>query len=249
MKVLQRLYVCVLVVASVAFAGPSLARDNNSFRLIKLDGGYLKWGDGRLGTPAEVTIAFADRAVHIPGARNCRVMNGIQKLSATAGFSLGVIRAELEKAMRMWTQVAAIRFRFTRAEDADILVGTQVKPRGRAFANVEYTTAQEMASMVRPASAGGSDVRETGQDVPVHRMDRAQICLNPVQKWDVGFDGNRASYDLRYTFAHEIGHAIGLNHPGRRGSLMASRYEETFRELRAGDIAGVQRLYGPPRSF
>ena len=40
------------------------------------------------------------------------------------------------------------------------------------------------------------------------RIARSQICLNPRQRWKIGFDGNLTVYDITHTLAHEIGHAI-----------------------------------------
>ena len=57
------------------------------------------------------------------------------------------------------------------------------------------------------------------------------ICFNPLQKWKVGFDGNLDVYDMRYTLTHEIGHAIGLDHPGAAGALMGFRYDEKLKGL------------------
>jgi hypothetical protein len=58
------------------------------------------------------------------------------------------------------------------------------------------------------------------------------------------FRAGLKSYDLRYTIAHEIGHAIGLDHPAAGGQIMGYRYEEQFRDLQPGDIAGAVLLYG-----
>jgi len=78
----------------------------------------------------------------------------------------------------------------------------------------------------------------------VRPISKSLICLNPDELWKIGFDGNLDVYDLRYTVAHEVGHAIGLDHPGRDGQLMSYRYAETSRELRAGDINGAVEIYG-----
>ena len=47
--------------------------------------------------------------------------------------------------------------------------------------------------------------------------------------------------------AHEIGHAIGLDHPEPHGQIMSMRYHEEFRTLQAGDVSGAVRIYGPRR--
>lgn len=60
--------------------------------------------------------------------------------------------------------------------------------------------------------------------------------------------GRLSHYDLRYALAHEIGHTIGLDHPGPSGQLMSFRYEERFHGLQPKDVAGLAALYGhrPP---
>jgi hypothetical protein len=75
---------------------------------------------------------------------------------------------------------------------------------------------------------------------------QALICLNPKRSWKVGLVGTLKAYDLRYTFLHEIGHAIGLDHPAGSGQLMDYRYDERFRDLQAGGALGATTLYGAP---
>ena len=132
-------------------------------------------------------------------------------------------KTELESAFAMWAKVANIEFREVAAgEPANILIGAQGDPTGYAFTDVRY---------------------QSGKDA-VRTIDRSLICLNPERRWKIGFDGNLLVYDLRYTIAHEIGHAIGLDHPSASGQLMSFRYDEHFRQLQEGDIRGVTQIYG-----
>lgn len=66
----------------------------------------------------------------------------------------------------------------------------------------------------------------------------------PRKQWKIGFDGDKDVYDIRYTLVHEIGHAIGLDHPGPEGQLMGFRYTEAFADLQPGDLRGIRQLYG-----
>ena len=134
------------------------------------------------------------------------------------------LRAETAAAFAMWERAANIRFEVVSdPARADIVIGAQTVPFGRAFANVAY---------------------DTDRRGETRRIDKALICLNPKQAWKIGFGGDTGAYDLRYTIAHEIGHAIGLNHPGPSGQLMGFRYGESFRALQNGDLGGVVALYG-----
>ena len=50
-----------------------------------------------------------------------------------------------------------------------------------------------------------------------------------------------------HTLTHEIGHAIGLDHPGARGELMSFRYSEDHMGLTDGDKLGAIAIYGASR--
>lgn len=131
---------------------------------------------------------------------------------------------EAAAAFRVWERAAGLSFhKVDDARDADIVLGAQGQPRGRAFANVAYA----------PESQEG-----------VRAIEQSLVCLNPDHKWKVGFNGDKNVYDIRYTLIHEIGHAIGLDHPGPSGQVMAFRYTEAFADLQPGDLRGVQLLYG-----
>ncbi len=134
------------------------------------------------------------------------------------------IRKAAAEAARRWQRAANISFLETSdAANADIVIGEQAEPNGLAFTNL---------TLMPPT---GSTLRGIW---------KAQICLNPNRPWTMGFDGNLATYDLIHAISHEIGHAIGLDHPSARGHLMSFRYLENYDGLSAGDALGAVSLYG-----
>jgi hypothetical protein len=202
----------------------SASGETPSFKILKLEGNPVQWR----GTVAKegniITYAMVAHDTAFDGARNCRKMTHLDGLLSASAIPPETASAEIAAAFAMWEAVADITFRV--AEDpalADILIGAQLEPTGWAFADVFYDTRS----------------RE-----PVKPISRSLICLNPKRGWKVGFDGDLQRYDIRYTLAHEIGHAIGLDHPVGAGQIMGYRYEEAFRELQPGDIAGAVQLYG-----
>src|SRR5690606_30338791 len=125
----------------------------------------------------------------------------VADLLARSGIDESTFRREVVAAFEMWEQVAEIRFEpAAPGTTPGILIGAQRDPIAHAFADVAY--AKGAAGTLRP-------------------IERSLICFNPTKRWKVGFDGNLAVYDLRYTLAHEIGHAIGLDHPEPHGQLMS----------------------------
>jgi hypothetical protein len=200
------------------------ARNFPPFLLLKLDGAYVKWGTPVLGTGATVRYAFVTTDIRFSGVRNCEAMTNLDGPLQKFGIQPDQIRSETAAAFALWERAANIKFEAASdIEQADILIGGQLLPRGRAFANVSYR------------NADGATTR---------RIDKSLICLNQTQSWKIGFGGDPNAYDLRYAIAHEIGHAIGLNHPGPSGQLMGFKYSEGFRTLQAGDLDGAVALYG-----
>lgn len=218
----------LLALASIATLVATVASVNAQglfgFRLLKLDGEHVVWGTWK-GEPkaAKVTYAFVRSRTETPDAINCRSMGPIDPILASSALDREAFRHEARAAFDMWESVANISF--TEVDDpsrAGILIGAQLEPMGRAFTNVAY----------KPDNSPRS-------------IERSLICFNPEKRWKIGFDGDLNVYDIRYTLAHEIGHAIGLDHPASAGQLMHYRYEERFRTLQPGDIEGAILLYGP----
>ncbi len=195
----------------------------DGYRLLELEGYKVKWGEQTLGVGARISYAFADETLHFDNARNCRDLVPMKSLSGK-DLSLETLARETAAAFRVWERAADLSFyQVADARDADIILGAQGQPRMQAFANVSY----------------GPDEKSG-----VRVIEQALVCLNPEHKWKVGFGGDKDVYDIRYTLIHEIGHAIGLDHPGPSGQVMGFRYTEAFAELQPGDLRGVRRLYG-----
>jgi hypothetical protein len=208
-------------------AAPASSGTIKDYRALILDGHQLKWGAPFAGAGAVVTYAVADKEIDFVGARNCGGIAPLDGILAATGIDARRFETELTAAFSSWQAVADISFRETDPASADIIVGAETQPLGRAFTNVVY---DEAAKTKGP--------RQLRQSV---------ICLNPEERWKVGFDGDLTRYDLRYTLMHEIGHAIGLDHPAGRNAVMDFAYRERFSVLQPGDIAGITAIYGPPK--
>lgn len=210
------------------------AKMDPSFRLLALEGRNVRWTMPEGGLPAVVTYAFVTSPVTFPGARNCDAMAAPETALKRSHIGLGDFRREVRAAFDAWEAAANITFRETAsATDAGILIGSDAKARGRAFTNVALRDELAMGRDEHaPSTSGLGTIRQS------------LICLNPEKPWKIGFDGNLDVYDLRYTVMHEIGHAIGLDHPSPEGRLMSFRYVETTRGLTSGDAEGAVALYG-----
>ena len=210
------------MLGAIGLASAVKAASNADFRLLTFDGATVRWSSEPGAAPV-VTYAIAKISERYPQARNCKGIDSPNDLLKSSRIERSKFDQEVRAAFTMWERVTDIEFREIDDPDkAGIVIGAQSNPEGHAFANVDY-------------KLGVGQFRQ---------IDRSLICLNPAKKWKVGFGGNLSVYDLRYTIAHEIGHAIGLDHPDSSGQLMSFTYNERVQELQDGDVAGAIRSYG-----
>lgn len=194
------------------------------FRPLSIDGSAVRW---HRNTPHEITIlryAIATSAKSHTGAVNCGHTRPPDAVIARSRIDRAAFKAAAAEAFARWQRIARLRFFEVADQDtADIVIGEQVEPAGHAFTNLA------LGGMPRDA---------------VRPIVHATICLNPERRWKIGFDGDLTSYDLVHTLTHEIGHAIGLDHPGARGHVMSFRYDEAHSGLTPGDVLGARAIYG-----
>jgi hypothetical protein len=216
-RALGRAAACVAVLA----AAPAGAAE---FRLLRIDGVEVKWGAPAFGTGAEVSYGFALADQTFPDAINCRELAPMAALAPAWRGDPARLQAVATAAFAMWSRVANLAFRPAAAnEPPDILIGAQGTPEDVAFANVWHG----------PPEHG------------IAPLTRATICFNPEQAWTTeDGPGPEGVLDLGTVLAHEIGHAIGLDHPGAAGALMGYSNQGDIDRLMPGDIAGARALYG-----
>jgi hypothetical protein len=202
---------------------------DRSFQLLRIGGKEVRWLPHSPGSPISLTYAIADRQLATPGALNCPNILPPSGLLRRSSLDLADFRRAATRAFARWSRSVNIDFReIADASSAAIVIGEQANPQGFAYTNLRIV-----------AQASGR----------VDRIAAAQICLNPQRSWKIGFDGNLAVYDLEHTLAHEIGHAIGLDHPASRQHVMSFKYHESLASLSDGDIQGATVLYGRKTSL
>ncbi|HEY8205073.1 MAG TPA: matrixin family metalloprotease, partial [Pyrinomonadaceae bacterium] len=152
------------------------------------------------------------------------------------------VKAAVQHALQSWSDAAGIQFLET--SSANETISPVNEGDGVNLLTVSAANASEFAASDAPArtrvfhDSGGAIVE-------------ADIALNPTAQFSD--DGTPGTYDLESTFAHEIGHLIGLEHSAVIGATMQPRQALngvyglpafTQRSLSEDDISGARALYG-----
>ena len=146
------------------------------------------------------------------------------------------------RALESWASIADIQFLETRSSAQTIS-----PPNAGDRINLITVSADNAALFGSSESPGRTRVFSDSGGAIVE----ADIALNPNELFSS--DGTPGTYDLEATFAHEVGHLLGLEHSAVIGATMQPRQAQnglyglpafTQRTLSEDDVAGARALYG-----
>ena len=184
-----------------------------------IDGHHFAWLDQDTGTPDTVDIFYDFRAL--------------------GGFSNEITTDQItmaELALEKWEDATNGRLQFTRnttASAADIItIGTG-----------------DLAAVGETSEEGG--VVGLGGGVfahsPDHPISNGFAWQDSAENWDTEFDNGDPAGTTDYfsIAAHEIGHALGLNHTSDSADIMdGGAYIGALTSFSAVDVEHIQTLYG-----
>ena len=182
-----------------------------------------KWGSPTMGTGASVTWS------QMPTGTDCFADIGSAcTITGLADFMPAGYLTPLQAAFDAWSSVANLSFLEIPDDGAAMGAATasgDIRVGGHAIDGTYDILAWAYFPFAGDTIAGDTifDVDET---------------------WDLDFSGS--GFDIFQVMAHELGHALGLDHTGVSGSLMNPFYTEAFSGPQADDIAGMQYIYGAP---
>ena len=208
--------------ASLALAGALAAPLSASAFVL---GGTVpgKWGPPVMGTGATVTWSLMGT-----GTSCAAEFAGCTITSFDDFMPLGYLN-QVTKAFAAWSAVANITFVKVPDDGAAFNADTDsgdIRLGGHTFDGAFGILAHGFYPPVNGNSAAGD------------------IHFDIDETWALSFAD--PGFSIFQVLAHEIGHAIGLDHTGVPSSLMNPFYSEAFTGPQADDIAGAQFIYGPP---
>lgn len=187
-----------------------------------------KWGSPVFGTGATITYSF------MATGTSCAAEFAGCTFTALGDFgpAFSVWHSEIVAALSAWSAIANLTF-------------VEVADQGEAF------NATQLSGDLRFGGHffdGPSGVLAHGYYPPNNGTSAAgDMHFDTGDCWEAAFDGTAdGCFSIFQVAAHELGHALGLDHTGVPSSLMNPFYTEAFAGPQADDIAGMVFIYGAP---
>jgi pentapeptide MXKDX repeat protein len=179
------------------------------------------------------------RALNVEGLEERRVLavsvgwdgpgTGSAQLSyyigqAPSGISESTFESAIETALKAWSDVAAIKFVQTTQPGLNNSLDFTSKPidgRGGTLAQAYFPS-----------------------DVNRGRI-AGDVEFDSMEKWEVGNSLGNAAFDLVWVAAHEIGHALGLDHSSNPSAVLYPSVSpsKSFQGLSSADVVAVRSIY------
>ncbi len=127
---------------------------------------------------------------------------------------------EIIEAFAVWERVADIRFtQVSDRRDVDIRLGwLEIDGEGGV-----------LGETIIPASGP---------------LQTVTVALDFGENWFTGGDAPADQIDFSYVAAHEIGHALGIDHSDEFNALMSPIYSTGITELQLDDLNAIRAIYG-----
>ncbi len=146
----------------------------------------------------------------------------------------GAYQSAIQWALQQWASVSGLQFtQVADSSSADIRIG---------FADLNTSS----TGIIGQTSLQWDGSDDFVSDQVVRIEDPSQLGLTATSDGNFSYNGTQAT--LRQIAMHEIGHALGLAHPGDSNAVMYAVATSSNQTLDSTDIAGIQSLYGAPAS-
>jgi hypothetical protein len=161
--------------------------------LLQVNGHVLKWDSRSPGGKTVVTYAVLTGSYALPGGRrilspdNCSSMHAFADIvRLSPGIAAEAAERELRAAFATWSAAAGIAFIEVRDPlQANIVVGAQDFPVGRAFTNLSYLSGHGILPVEKALGGPGPSAQAGEADASgaIGGIEQSYVCLNPGMRW------------------------------------------------------------------